>query len=118
MGKWISQVQTVIGLEIRKTFFSRRGLWVYLLAFAPALLWFVHSLDAIREQARWRELANQEKKVSSAALRSITEGMTKEEVEAKLGEPYAKMARVTRRGDEISSYRYTDGESDVILVMF
>ena len=117
MGKWLSQVQTVIGLEMRKTFFSRRGLWVYLLAMAPALLWFVHSVNAVREQSRWKELAERETKVSSAALRSITEGMTREELAARLGEPYAKSTRTTRRGDEIAIYRYTDGESDSTVVL-
>jgi hypothetical protein len=117
MGTWLSQVRTVIGLEIRKTFFSRRGLWVYMLALAPAMLWFVHSVNAIREQARWKELAQEQTKVSAAALRSINEGMSKEEIEAKLGEPYAKSSRVGRRGDEVGFYRYTDGESDVMIIM-
>ncbi len=117
MLKWLSQIQTVIGLELRKTFFSKRGIWVYLLALAPAMLWFVHSVNAVREQSRWKELAEQQKKVSAAALRSIDEGMTKEQVEAKLGEPYAKSMRTNRQGMELGVYRYTDGESDVMVFM-
>ena len=34
----VSQILAVIRLECSKTFFARRGLWVYLLAFAPVLL--------------------------------------------------------------------------------
>ena len=33
LAMWWSQVRTVVGLEVRKTFFSRRGMWVYLLAY-------------------------------------------------------------------------------------
>jgi uncharacterized protein (DUF302 family) len=38
MRQWLSQIGLVIRLEMRKTFFSRRGLWVYLLALAPILI--------------------------------------------------------------------------------
>jgi hypothetical protein len=39
-------------LELRKTFFARRGLWVYLLAFAPLLLFLAHSIYMPRERDR------------------------------------------------------------------
>jgi ABC-type transport system involved in multi-copper enzyme maturation permease subunit len=116
MNKWASQVRTVVGLEIRKTFFSRRGLWVYLLALAPALLWLVHSIDTMRDREHHKALALAHP-VSTAALHSIKREMTKEEVEAKLGEPYAKSIRVTRRGDEVAIYRYTDGDNDLSVFM-
>ena len=116
MGKWWSQVQTVVGLEIRKTFFSRRGIWVYLLAFAPAFLWLVHSIDTMRDQEHRRALA-QAHSVSSEALHSVKPDMSREEVEAKLGEPYAKSIRTTRRGQEVGFYRYTDGDSDLTVFM-
>jgi hypothetical protein len=32
---WLTQIAALLRLELRKTFFSRRGLWVYLLALAP-----------------------------------------------------------------------------------
>jgi ABC-type transport system involved in multi-copper enzyme maturation permease subunit len=117
MSKWWSQVRTVVGLEIRKTFFSRRGLWVYLLAFAPALLWMIHSIDTMRDQEHRRALAGAHP-VSSAALKSVKADMTTEEMEAKLGEPYSKFVRTTRRGQEIGFYRYTDGESDLAVSTF
>jgi len=41
---WLTQIAAVIRLEMRKTFFSRRGLWVYLLAFAPLLIFGGHSI--------------------------------------------------------------------------
>ncbi len=45
---WLTQIAAVIRLEMRKTFFSRRGLWVYLLAFFPLLLFAGHSIMMIR----------------------------------------------------------------------
>jgi ABC-type transport system involved in multi-copper enzyme maturation permease subunit len=32
---WWRQILAIIRIDLRKTFFSRRGLWIYLLAFAP-----------------------------------------------------------------------------------
>jgi hypothetical protein len=41
---WLTQIAAVIRLEMRKTFFARRGLWVYLLALAPIAIFGGHSL--------------------------------------------------------------------------
>ena len=41
---WLTQIAAVMRLEMRKTFFSRRGLWVYLLALAPIAIFAGHSL--------------------------------------------------------------------------
>ena len=38
---WCTQILAVVRLEMRKTFFARRGLWIYLLAFAPVFLYFM-----------------------------------------------------------------------------
>src|SRR5260370_19012079 len=35
---WIVQTLAVLRLELRKTFFSKRGFWIYLLALAPVML--------------------------------------------------------------------------------
>ena len=45
---WCTQVLAIVRLEMRKTFFSRRGLWVYLLAFAPLLLFMGHVVSSLR----------------------------------------------------------------------
>src|SRR5207248_72268 len=90
--------------------------WVYMLAFAPALLWLVHSIDTMRDQEHRRSLAAAHS-VSSEALHSVKRDMTRQDVETRLGEPYSKSVRTTRRGDEIAFYRYTDGESDLAIVM-
>jgi len=40
----LAQIYAVLRLELKKTFFARRGIWVYLLAFSPVLLFGGHSL--------------------------------------------------------------------------
>src|SRR5271165_2778061 len=43
----LMQIYGVLRLELTKTFLSRRGLWVYLLAFSPIILFAGHSLQMI-----------------------------------------------------------------------
>jgi len=54
MNQALRQVAAVIRLELKKTFFSRRGWWVYLLALAPLGLTLMHSLIEVRLQAMGR----------------------------------------------------------------
>ncbi|HEY6290424.1 MAG TPA: hypothetical protein VI455_02535 [Terriglobia bacterium] len=48
-GLWRSQVRAVMRLEMKKILLSRRGLWVYLLALAPVLIYAAHSFDQLRK---------------------------------------------------------------------
>ncbi len=41
---WLAQATTIIRMELRKNFFSRRGAWVYLLAFAPVAIIAIHDV--------------------------------------------------------------------------
>jgi hypothetical protein len=113
---WVSQTLAVMRLELRKTFFARRGLWVYLLAFAPVLLFVAHSILAPRDQTRLARLAKQHP-ASAPALRSIRVGDSHEEVE-KAGEPYFQRSGRLRtegvRGDALA--KYTDGRSDFYVL--
>jgi ABC-type transport system involved in multi-copper enzyme maturation permease subunit len=115
---WRAQVVAVIRLEMRKTFFAKRGIWVYLLALAPAALFFADSIGVIHDRDRRAELESTHP-VTAKAIESIKTGMSRDQVEAKLGEPYAK--RVFRFGGrrnpvEQAIYRYTDGENDYVFV--
>lgn len=47
MNLWLSQILAVIRLEWRKTFFAKRGLWIYLLALMPLVLFAGHSFFVI-----------------------------------------------------------------------
>ena len=35
---WRAQILAILRLELKKTFFTRRGTWIYFLAFAPVVL--------------------------------------------------------------------------------
>jgi ABC-type transport system involved in multi-copper enzyme maturation permease subunit len=52
---WWTQIRAVIRLELRKTFFARRGLWIYLLALAPVGLFLLKSLVDMRFRAMGRQ---------------------------------------------------------------
>lgn len=115
---WWAQIRAVIRLEMRKTFFSRRGLWVYLLALAPAALFFADSIAVLHERDRKAELVSTHP-VSADGLRAIEMGMSREQVEAKLGEPYSQNTfrfSGRRESHETTRYRYTDGENDYIFI--
>lgn len=47
---WLTQVAAVVRLEMRKTFLARRGLWIYLLALLPLLIFGAHTWDSLRRQ--------------------------------------------------------------------
>ena len=118
----MAQIASVMRLELRKTFFSKRGLWVYLLAFAPALLYLIHAIDVTRDHEHRQALAAAHP-VAPDTLRAIHEGMTIEAVVAAAGEPYAERTipagRRMRGGGafrNLAIYSYTDGESDFAFV--
>jgi hypothetical protein len=116
---WCKQVLAIVRLEMRKTFFSRRGLLVYLLAFAPLLLFTAHSVFAPHRRHQLQMIAANHP-ISSEALDAIQVGMTRDQVVEKLGQPYHQW-----RGDDPDDrdersgrthYRYTDGKADVGLM--
>jgi len=109
MRQWLSQIGLVVRLEMRKTFFSKRGIWVYLLALAPVLIFLGHSLSEISNRNERRAM-NAAHPVSTEALRAIARGLSIEEVVEKVGEPFQKL-EFHRPRNSFDIYRYTDGES-------
>ncbi len=109
----------VFRMEIRKIFFARRGLWVYVLAFAPVLLFAANSIYAPRERTRLASLAAAHPAATKEALAAIRPGLAREDAIKQLGEPYAKRSERRRIGaDRIAErdvYRYTDGAGDFRL---
>lgn len=59
MRLWFKQVLAVMRLEMKKTFFTNRGLWIYVLALAPALLCMTHSIYAGKERKAMAEVGNE-----------------------------------------------------------
>ena len=115
---WCTQILAIVRLEMKKTFFARRGLWVYLLAFAPLLLFMGHSISTAHRRDQLQRIANGHP-ISSEDLSAIQRGMTYDEVTQKLGEPYSQRRWHSRdehnEQREQSHCRYTDGKTELHL---
>ncbi len=128
---WCTQILAIIRLEMKKTFFARRGLWIYLLAFAPLVLFVTHSIAAGHRRDQLERIAR-DHPIASAAFNDIREGMTRDEVTQKLGRPYSQWSRHIRAEHnerregppnassrvgypEFSHWRYTDGKIELFL---
>ena len=115
---WSTRILAIIRLEMKKTFFARRGLWVYLLAFAPLVLFVTHSIAAGHRRDQLERIAR-DHPIASAAFNDIREGMTRDEVTQKLGRPYNQWSRRLRdehnEQRERSHCRYTDGKIELFL---
>jgi ABC-type Na+ efflux pump permease subunit len=107
MSVWLSQIAAVIRLEMKKTFLSKRGLWVYLLALAPVAITTIHSLVELTQTEQRRAIAAA-RPVSADILASITVGTPTDDVLARAGEPHQKFETPRRRG---GFYAYSDGRS-------
>jgi|SRR5579863_1114476 len=121
---WWSQIKSVIRLEMRKTFFARRGLWIYVLALLPILLFTGHAFEVSHRRARSVQIAGSgEKHLTTADLDAVRSGMTSDEVIALLGKPplrshWNHRRRLESGGFEIihhESYRYSDGADDLVI---
>ncbi len=106
----LTQLLAVMRLEMKKTFFTRRGWWVYILAFAPALLYLIHAIDTVRNHEQRVALAAAHP-VSADAIRAVALGTSIEDVQKQLGDPYFQFS-IRRPRVEATFYRYTDGDSD------
>ena len=126
IGTYWRQIRAVIRLEIKKTFFARRGLWIYAVAILPVLLFVAFVIATAHHRQRSAEFARaSDHRLSAQDLRAIKTGMTQEEVFALLGKP----ARVTRWNEQRwtegghrfvvphDNYTYSDGQDDLYLKM-
>lgn len=104
-GLWAEQILAVMRLEWRKTFFARRGLWIYLLALAPVALFVGHTLSSRREVSQLQARAT----IRPEQRPEIVQGMSREDVIRKLGQPYSRETR-SRRNFTRETLWYSDGE--------
>jgi ABC-type transport system involved in multi-copper enzyme maturation permease subunit len=114
-----NQLSAIVNLELGKTFFSRRALWIYLLALVPPALFFGNSIYARSRQVRLAAIAAQHP-LSKQTLRSIRAGVSMDQVVARLGQPYQRFTRKFWLGNppqlhDRSVYFYTDGETDFAM---
>ena len=124
MSLWWDQIRSVVRLEMKKTFFAKRGLWVYVLALLPFLLFIGYAITTSRLQEQSARLAQQnEKPLTYQDLRTVQSGMTSEEVVALLGKPprhfHWNEQRPLEKGGFADvpheSYHYSDGSNDLFL---
>jgi ABC-type transport system involved in multi-copper enzyme maturation permease subunit len=45
---WSRQIRTIVRMDLKKNFLSRRGIWIYLLAFAPVAIIAAHAVFVLR----------------------------------------------------------------------
>src|SRR5580700_339415 len=137
MRIWRAQIKAVIRLEMRKTFFARRGLWIYVLAALPVLLFVAYAFAQASFQHRTADMARQgEKRLTYQDLFAAKTGMTREELVGVLGKPaeahHWTEHRENRRREESSEgngesnsavsvlhedYVYSDGLNDLFVGM-
>src|SRR3984885_8735007 len=121
---WWDQIKSVIRLEMKKTFFARRGLWIYVLALLPLLLFMAGAAVTSHQRGRTGEIARRsEKQLTDQDLHSVKPGMTSEEVIALLGKPPLHVQWKESRADESGAvkviphneYHYSDGFHDLYI---
>jgi ABC-type transport system involved in multi-copper enzyme maturation permease subunit len=87
-GVWWAQIKAVVRLEMRKTFFAKRGLWIYALAALPVLLFVAYVFASSQRQHQATDMARRgEKTLTYQNLLAVKPGMTREEVIAVVGKP-------------------------------
>jgi hypothetical protein len=88
MRIWWAQIKAVIRLEMKKTFFAKRGLWIYLVAALPVFLFIAFAVATSGRQHQRASVARRgEKILTYQDLLAVQPGMTSEEVVAILGKP-------------------------------
>jgi hypothetical protein len=77
------QAWTIAKVELRRIFFTKRGIGVYVLAVLPALAFLGHGIDAKLQIDRLTRRGL----VDAARMNSIQQGDTLEDVKARVGKP-------------------------------
>ena len=121
---WWAQIRAVIRLEMKKTFLARRGLWIYLLAALPVLLFIAYAVATSSQQNRSTKIARgSERPLAYQDLLAVKSGMTSQEVTAILGKPPIVFHWTDTRPagpdsiEEVSheDYHYSDGQNDLFV---
>jgi ABC-type transport system involved in multi-copper enzyme maturation permease subunit len=121
---WWAQMRSVIRLEMKKTFFARRGLWIYILALLPLLLFTAQAVMMSHVHEVSRDIARRgERALIYQDLLSIRTDMTSQQVIALLGKPPVRFhwnqQAPTEQGSFVDvpheSYHYSDGTNDLYV---
>ena len=98
---WWEQIKAVIRLEMKKTFFAKRGIWIYVVALLPVLLFIAYAIAASTQQHGRANIAGKsERPLTYQDLQAVKPGMTAEEVVDAAGQASASvpMERRSARG--------------------
>jgi len=120
---WWAQIRAVVRLEVKKTFFARRGLWIYFVALLPVLIFVAYSIVNSTYMQRSARIARQgEKRLTYQDLQAVKTGMVKEEVIRLLGKPPVVFhwKQTEGRGEEKrvivhERYQYSDGLNNLYV---
>ncbi len=123
---WWAQIKAVIRLEMRKTFFAKRGLWIYAVAALPVMLFIAYAIATSSQQNRSVSVARQgERPLAYQDLLAVKTGMTSQEVIAILGKPpitfhwTENRPPQTEKGARLEvlheDYHYSDGQNDLFV---
>jgi ABC-type transport system involved in multi-copper enzyme maturation permease subunit len=121
---WWAQIDAVIRLELKKTFFAKRGLWIYLVAALPVFLFMAFAMATSGRQHQSANVARRgEKMLTYQDLLAVKPGMTREEVVAILGQPPVNFHWAENRplGPGVTAnllrenYHYSDGQNDLFV---
>src|SRR5215469_14372442 len=120
---WWQQIKAVMRLEIKKTFFATRGLWIYFVALVPVLIFMAYSIVNSTQIHKSTNIAQrQEKRLTHQDLQAVRSGMTKQEVVRLLGKPPVDFHWMQHEGNgserrtvSHAEYHYSDGANDLYV---
>src|SRR5450631_3053369 len=123
---WWAQIKAVVRLEMKKTFFAKRGLWIYVVAALPVLLFVAYVVATSQRQHQTEDIARKsERLLTYQDLEVVQPGMTSQEVVAILGKPPITYHWTENRQPESENdaavevlhedYRYSDGQNDLFV---
>jgi ABC-type transport system involved in multi-copper enzyme maturation permease subunit len=123
---WWEQIKAVVRLEMKKTFFAKRGLWIYVVAALPVMLFIAFAMATSHQQAGRASIARQsERPLNHQDLLAVKPGMTNQEVISVLGKPPVSFQWTENRPAETEKapsievlhedYHYSDGQNDLFV---
>lgn len=111
---WRRQLLAIVQLEWKKTLFSKRGIWVYALAFLPALLFGINAYRVRGVHAEQQQIIERAPNAVAASNR-INSGMTANDAAAILLDAKVSFYRFSR-GRKLEIIRYSDGANSFDLM--
>src|SRR2546423_1295896 len=130
MRVWWPQIKAVIRLEMKKTFFAKRGLWIYVIAALPLVLFVAYAIATFTQQHRRAGVVvHSERPLTYQDLLAVKPGMTSQELIALLGKPPSRFhwtdsrpvkpendsERETKVEIQREEFHYSDGQNDLYV---